>query len=68
MLLENNFRKTILSTERILRMWRRRNRTLEEIIVFFIWDSLHGKLNGHFKAWSYKKKKYKKIKACRRSI
>ena len=26
-------------------------------------DSLHARLNSHFKAWSYKKKKYKKIKA-----
>ena len=26
-------------------------------IFFFIWDSLHARLNSHYKAWSYKKKK-----------
>ena len=24
--------------------------------VFFNWDSLHARLNSHYKAWSYKKK------------
>ena len=33
-------------------------------IPFFVnWNSLHARLNSHYKAWSYKKKKYKKIKA-----
>ena len=37
--------------------------------VFFLnWDSLHARLNSHYKAWSYKKKKYKKIKAYRKSV
>ena len=27
--------------------------------LFFNWDSLHGRLNSHYKAWSYKKKKHK---------
>ena len=31
--------------------------------VFSYWDSLHARLNNHYKAWSYKKKKHKKIKA-----
>ena len=35
---------------------------------FFNWDSLYAKLNSHFKAWSYTKKKHKKIKAYRKSI
>ena len=30
-------------------------------VSFFNRDSLHTKLNSHYKAWSYKKKKYKKI-------
>ena len=30
---------------------------------FFNWDSLHVKLNSHYKVWSYKKKKHKKITA-----
>ena len=29
---------------------------------FFNWDSLHTRLNSHYKAWSYKKKKDKKRK------
>ena len=29
---------------------------------FFNWDSLHARLNSHFEAWSYKKKKHKNIK------
>ena len=35
---------------------------------FFNWDSLHPRLNSHYKAWSYKKKKDKKIKAYRKSL
>ena len=30
------------------------------IIIFFNWDSLHARLNSHYKAWNYKKKKHKK--------
>ena len=30
---------------------------------FFDWDSLYARLNSHYKAWSYKKKRHKKIKA-----
>ena len=33
------------------------------LLFFFNWDSLHARLNSHYKAWSYKKKKHKKIKA-----
>ena len=33
--LENNFRKTMLNIERILKMWRRRNVTLEGNIIIF---------------------------------
>ena len=35
---------------------------------FFNWDSLHARLNSCCKAWSYKKKKHKKIKAYRKSL
>ena len=35
---------------------------------FFNCDSLHASLNSHYKAWSYKKKKHKKIKAYRKSV
>ena len=38
------------------------------VIVFFNWDLLHARLNSHYKAWSYKKKKHKKIKAYRKSV
>ena len=37
-------------------------------ILFFNWDSLHARLNSHYKAWSYKKKKHKKIKAFRKFL
>ena len=32
-------------------------------LYFFNWDVLHARLNTRYKALSYKKKKYKKIKA-----
>ena len=36
---------------------------------FFInWDSLHARMNRHYKAWSYKKKKHEKIKAYSKSL
>ena len=35
---------------------------------FLNWDSLHAKLNSQYEAWNYKKKKYKKIKANRKSV
>ena len=42
------------------------------IKLFFLkkknWDSLHARLNSHHKAWSYMKKKQKKIKAHRKSV
>ena len=34
---------------------------------FFSWDSLHARLN-HYKIWSYKKKKHKKIKVYKKSV
>ena len=38
------------------------------IIIFFNWDSPHQRLNSHYKAWSYKKKKHKKITSYRKSV
>ena len=38
------------------------------LVIFFNWDSLHASLNSHYETWSYKKKKYKKIKAYRKSL
>ena len=35
---------------------------------FFNWDSLHARLNSHYEAWSYKKKKHKKIRVHRKSV
>ena len=35
---------------------------------FFNWDLLQVRLNKLYKAWSYKKKKHKKIKAYRKSL
>ena len=36
--------------------------------IFFNWDSLHGRLNSHYEAWSYNKKTLKKIKAYGKSV
>ena len=35
---------------------------------FFNWGSLLAMLNSHYKAWNYKKKKDKKIKAYKKSV
>ena len=42
----------------------------DDDIFFYIynWDSLHARLSSHYKAWSYKKKKHKKIKAHRKYV
>ena len=37
-------------------------------IFFLNWDSFHARLNSHCKAWSYEKKKHKKIKAYTKSL
>ena len=37
-------------------------------MYFLKLDSLHARINSHYRAWSYKKKKYKKIKAYRKSF
>ena len=41
---------------------------ISESFIFFNWNSLHARLNSHYKAWSYKKKKHKKIKAYMNSV
>ena len=33
-----------------------------DFFFFFNWDSLHARLNSHYEAWSYKKKKKKSTK------
>ena len=45
-----------------------KNETLPWNVLFFNWNSLHARLNNHYKAWSYNKKKYKKIKTYRKSV
>ena len=37
-------------------------------LFYFNWDKLHARLNSPYKAWSYKKKKHKKIKARSKSV
>ena len=59
-------RKTIIS-------WTKKIFSVSKFVLFiylFIcnWDSLHERLSNHYKACSYKKKKYKKIKAYRKSL
>ena len=36
--------------------------------IFFNWYSLHARLNNHYEAWSYKKRKHKKVKAYKKPI
>ena len=38
------------------------------LFFFFNSDIVNARLNSHYEAWSYKKKKYKKITAYRKSI
>ena len=38
------------------------------MLFFFGLDSLHARLNSHYKAWSYKKNKHQKIKAYIKSL
>ena len=44
--------------------------TVADFFFFFFFnsDSLHARLNSHYEAWSYKKKKHKKITAYRKSV
>ena len=47
--------------------------TREKSVFFFYtyifnWDSLHARLNSHYEAWCYKKKKHKKITAYQKSV
>ena len=46
----------------------RKEKWLVISIFFFNWYSLHARLNSHYEAWSYKKRKHKKVKAYRKSI
>ena len=46
----------------------RNTRKRFEICFFFNWYSLHARLNSHYEAWSYKKRKHKKVKAYRKSL
>ena len=39
-----------------------------EIPRFSNWNSRHARLSSHYKAWSYKEKKHKKMKAYRKSL
>ena len=44
---------------------------MQSIFFFFFfinWYSLHARLNSHYEAWSYKKRKHKNVKAYRISI
>ena len=45
------------------------NKLGKVVIYFFLyWNSLHTRPDIHYEAWHYKKKKYKKIKAYRKSV
>ena len=40
----------------------------ENIIIHTYWDSLHAKLNSHYEAWRFTKKKHRKIKAYKKFV
>ena len=43
--------------------------TRSTLSLFFNWDSLHARVNSHYRtAWSYKKKKHIKAKEYRKSV
>ena len=44
------------------------NKTSSSFFFFFNWYSLHASLSSHYEAWSYKKRKHKKVKVYRKSI
>ena len=60
------------SKSHILKHLNNTNRNCKELsntdFFFFNRDSLHARLNSHYKAWSYKKKSAKKIKAYKKSV
>ena len=37
-------------------------------MIFFTWDSLHARLNSHYKASTYKNKNHTKIRAHMKSV
>ena len=44
------------------------SKTVFFFFFFFNWYSLHARLNSHYEAWSYKKRKHEKVKAYRKPI
>ena len=53
----------------LMKYWLLRQQWTGNLKTTFFWlDSLHGRLNSHYEAWSSKKKKHKKIKAYRKSV
>ena len=44
------------------------NNIVTERNIFFDWDSFHARLDSHYDAWSYKKRKHKKIKVYKKSL
>ena len=39
-----------------------------QAFIFLNWNSLYARLNSHYKAWIYMKKKHKKVKAYMKSV
>ena len=64
------FRKSQLYQEFLVRQEEDKGlfSKMQYLLIFFYWDSFHARLNSHYKARSYKKKKNRKIKAYRESF
>ena len=50
------------------KFWNNSKTKTSDTFFFFNWDSPHARLNSHYEAWSYKKKKRKKIIGYRKSV
>ena len=61
-----------LNSTRLLKaIFSQQYRDFKNVLIemgFFRWDSLHARLNSHYKPWSYRKKKHEDIKAYRKSL
>ena len=63
-----NSRAELLSKDIPLLLNKKAMKDAEVNINFLNWNSLHARLNSHYKVRSYKKKKHKKIETYKKSI
>ena len=65
----NKDKKSLLSRPKNDPIWSENVSNIHFLQRFFFnCDSLHPRLNSHYKTWSSNKKKHKKIKTCRKIV